>query len=655
MSITPDDVYIGIWTDWSKGSQVFGSTITITSSASILLTAFLALYVSLSVSYLWLLIAYSIHRARYKATTGKCRAIVRQQQAIIRAGLTPTSTSIRLIKLYWTYRSTPAAWRESWIWIMVSVLCAVSSAASGVFSSQIIDSSANINVLLNSPNCGFFMPDGADVLKIDDPKLVAQRKVLLDTLNLAIAYSRRCYNATSDNSLCKTFSSATIPWNTGWEAKCPFGNMCMGSAMRLDTGLINSNSIMGLNSPIIDQVELRKITTCAPIVQKGYTALESTIPSDGLLPGDQLVTYLYGPASYANATWGISLYAANTTQSYTMAVQSYYSGAWSVGGWLPDPEFNNTQGDGTIFFLSSNDLQFTEPCDDPIFSAHVQGSRRNGNTVFLEDHTAGVLGCLEQFQWCSPVNGKCSDVGGRGDVHIQVTEQMSLNTMQIATADMVDFVLDTSSLMAIVASHNPPNLVASQSVITNLQLPLPSNQWQIEVQDWHATVLTALQYGILQWMIGPSDATLQKYVEAPKSPEQRALCRRQRVHISQGLANVSSFGLFFTVGLGAVIILVALFLDNVIACATRFTKGSGEKHRAWIRSDVLHLQRLANVQQPSYGSRWAGADNNIPFVEGNGFLDPLVDPHNVQALEGSNGDANGRLSVDSLLHVYIGS
>lgn len=241
-------MYTGIWTDWSKDSQVLGSTITVTSSASRLLTAFLALYISLSVSYLWLLVVYNIHRARYRITTGKCRAVVRQQQALLKASLSPTSTNICLIKLYWAYRSTPFAWRQSWLWILISAASAVSGIAVGLFSSQIMDSSLYIDVLVNSSNCG-----------------------------------------------------------------CPFENMCIGPAIRLDAGLLNSNSLLGINSPTADQIELRKVTTCTPILQEGYTELRPA-PS----PGDQVVAYLYGPILGANATWVVEMEAANITRSYTI-------------------------------------------------------------------------------------------------------------------------------------------------------------------------------------------------------------------------------------------------------------------------------------------------------------------------------------------------
>ncbi|KAI0409291.1 hypothetical protein F4802DRAFT_615738 [Xylaria palmicola] len=603
MSVASKDVHTGMWTDWSKGSQVLGSTITLNSSGSRLLAAFLALYVSLSVSYLWLLVVYSIHRGRYSITIGKCRAIVRQQQALLKTGLSPTSTSIRLIKLYWAYRSTPFAWHQSWLWILISALSATSSVAAGLFSSQIIDSSLYINVLTDSSNCGFFNPKPAYDDKANDPKRTAYSQNMATLVDLATIYSRNCYNSTSEKK---------------WEVECPFEDMCIGPATRLDTGPLNSNSLFGINSPTVDQIELRKITTCAPIRQKDYMKIGPVDPEGS--PGDQIASYLYGPTDIGNATLEVNMYRANTTTTYTVENEYYFGGHSPPPGplWFPIRELNNTQGDGTIIFLSANAIPITEVCDDPVFSAHEPVDTILGN-LYVKDNPAGVLGCLEQYQMCSVTSNTCSAIGALSDILMEVTEKMPLTPMQVSTARVIVYILiEVGSIREMTGIYGG-NLVASEGLITGpIQLPLPSNQWQIE-----------------------------KYVETPLLLEQRELCKRQRICISQGFANVSSLGLFFTIGLGTVVILLALFLDNIMGCIMRLSKGDGKKHCAWIRDDVLHLQRLAYGYDLDFGPRWIATNNdNILLVEGNCFLDPIFDLQEAKA-----DDSQSRLLVDSLMNV----
>ncbi|KAI0487734.1 hypothetical protein F4859DRAFT_525796 [Xylaria cf. heliscus] len=498
MSITTSDVYTGIWTDWSQDNWVLGSTITFTSSTGTLITLFLAFYVVLSVSNVWLLIAYGLFQLRQQSKK-ESHAIIRQQQAILKAGLSPASTSVRILKLYWAYRSTPSAFSNSWLLIVVSLLCALSTVTTVVFSSRIIISSPRIKVLLNSTNCGFFAP-GASSYDTTSPESIAYNVELINTLTLATSYSRQCYNTTTDNAQCYILTTPAINWRTDWDTPCPFNNTCTGPAITLDTGPINSNAILGLNSPPADQIHVRKLTTCAPITQSGYTRVANSSDFFNSLPGDQHVVYDYGPAGRSDFTWALSMAAANITKAYTLAAQYYFSGYFAQHGfWEPKPEFNNTNGDGTILFLSSNALQFTKPCDDPIFSAHVASNRKENNgTLYLQDRLAGVVGCFEQYQFCSSSTTVCSMVGGLGDVQQIYLNDLALTAIQAATADMISFVLFNYASLRNLARRNPPDLVADKRAGMGLQLPLPENQWQIEVQDWHATVITLLQQGILQ-------------------------------------------------------------------------------------------------------------------------------------------------------------
>jgi hypothetical protein len=96
--------------------------------------------------------------------------------------------------------------------------------------------------------------------------------------------------------------------------------------MQLDTGPINSNMILGINSPPQDQIDLRRVTTCAPITQANYTITftsDTFPPSLGyILPGDKYIAYTYGAAEGGflgtNITVGASLYVANATASRSL-------------------------------------------------------------------------------------------------------------------------------------------------------------------------------------------------------------------------------------------------------------------------------------------------------------------------------------------------
>jgi hypothetical protein len=56
-----------------------------------------------------------------------------------------------------------------------------------------------------------------------------------------------------------------------FRAKCPFGsNACLTPAVRFDSGPLNSNDDLGINSPMKHSLSLRRVTTCAPIDAEKY-------------------------------------------------------------------------------------------------------------------------------------------------------------------------------------------------------------------------------------------------------------------------------------------------------------------------------------------------------------------------------------------------
>ena len=77
---------------------------------------------------------------------------------------------------------------------------------------------------------------------------------------------------------------------------------------------------------------------------------------------------------------------------------AYWSDASYQNDFDPIPQLNRSDGDGTLYFLSSNALQFPTQCNDPVFSAHTAdpGVSFSNETFFLADNPAGVVGCLEQ-------------------------------------------------------------------------------------------------------------------------------------------------------------------------------------------------------------------------------------------------------------------
>lgn len=90
----------------------------------------------------------------------------------------------------------------------------------------------------------------------------------------------------------------------------------------MDTGLLDSTEIFGINAPENERIQFRKVTTCAPIHEKTYTIavnlteeLQSTYPGTGAI-GDAIILYNYGPLNFTGATANYT-YAYNEHLTFT--------------------------------------------------------------------------------------------------------------------------------------------------------------------------------------------------------------------------------------------------------------------------------------------------------------------------------------------------
>ncbi|KAI0441135.1 hypothetical protein F4803DRAFT_563304 [Xylaria telfairii] len=520
MSIKSSDVYVGWWTNWSKGNSITGATITIPSSSASLLVAFLAVFLSLTASHLWRLTAYVIYCWRHDADQIESRPLRRQQQVVFKSDMSAVSAALLLGEMMWINRSKPAALRDSYLPILLSITCAALGITLSLISSKIISTSPSTEFLLIAHGCFSFDIDR--VASFDDATLVGSE--LATILKTSTIYAQRCYNTTNVEE-CSPFA-ATIHWTTNWEAPCPFNEtMCLSPAMQLDTGLLNSNTILGVNSPAKDQIEFRKVTTCAPITQK--TTLDRTIYS-----------------------------APNTMLADNITLI---------------PELNVAGGDKVLLFIQTGSaIVYSEQCDDPVFAAHVlfSGINYGTNLYYRSDRLAGVIGCVEQFQICNPTkNHECTSLRGLFDSDSlnEAWFGLSLNSIQNATLNAL---LELPISFALIDEYDS-SLIANQELLIGVHYyPVPSNQWQVEVQGWHATVMASLQQRLISRVSGSGPGhNLSNLTLA--SPQDLAVCSRQRARTTAGFANVSALNLILALS----------------------------KQVAWIRNDVLHLQRLAYTAQ----------------------------------------------------------
>lgn len=302
-----DNVYLGQWTNWSRG-PVLGPTLTMSQENGKYLIAFIAFYVAFISTRFWRMCCFFLHRF-YSTDQPSC-APYHQRQAVLRNSSSPESGLASLLHLGWAWRQPRPKQLLTFSYpALVAFIVLTGFAIAGVFSSQ-ISSTAGNEVLLSSASCGILIKPKtmADALRYTTPY---QATIVDNALN----YAQQCYFS-SDSSMadCNRFVAPRLAAATiNYTAECPFeSHMCRTNAsnLRIDSGYINSNLDLGLNAPVDERFAWRTVLHCAPLVTEGYRT--------NVTKQDQnFVRYHYGQTlAHGNGTFDYTYEIGDLAQQY---------------------------------------------------------------------------------------------------------------------------------------------------------------------------------------------------------------------------------------------------------------------------------------------------------------------------------------------------
>lgn len=294
---TGDDVYLGVWTNWSHG-KIREATLTVSRRNGGLLTAFLALLVGVAGTSFWRIGCFFIHR--YFSSKVAADALYHQKQAILRNSSNSQSGLLTLLQTCWAWRrNTTASFWRFLPSICFAIITLTSFAIAGIFSSAVATSMGQ-KVLLKSPNCGTWNLDG-----YDQEQLSLWQPSITKGMVSSLAYAQRCYRKDVNPRDCAIFIQPRLEWKTDHNATCPFvdKNICLSDSgnLRLDNGYINSDHHLGINNPPGTSFLIRTVVDCAPLQTKGYT--KNTRVADRIT-----TEFFYGEPDYSlwNSTYEYS-------------------------------------------------------------------------------------------------------------------------------------------------------------------------------------------------------------------------------------------------------------------------------------------------------------------------------------------------------------
>lgn len=212
----------------------------------------------------------------------------------------------------------------------------------------------------------------------------------------------------------------------------------------------------------------------------------------------------------------------------------------------PIPELQRWDGDIQIFFLSSNRLRFTQATEDPWFNAStplgsfdfpsLQTTGDNA-TLYYASEPASPLGCLSQEQLCNPSlpeqSRRCTNLTRPKTVGLEAAAlglfPPGSNSDARLTWAFNSIFHDSAAVQDVIDTLGAQALLARAGVKNGLQGPLPTNQWQTEVEHWFNTTLASLQQSFVNLARGPDDDSVLEYLVRPanSSTREAGYCKDQ--------------------------------------------------------------------------------------------------------------------------------
>ncbi|KAF2143116.1 uncharacterized protein K452DRAFT_317357 [Aplosporella prunicola CBS 121167] len=663
-------VYLGVWINWSKG-PVFGSTLTLTRAKGDLLIAFIAFFVTFIGTRLWRILCLIFHTTGSKPSAQE--GFYHQRQAILRNTANADSGLYRLIQILYAWRNTSkAVWPSLLPSTITAALVTAGFIVASGFSSQ-ISSATGDEVLLTGSGCGIMENADNDLSSAASLWTPYESRQWTNAAN----YANECYEENSATGFvdCSTFISAKLPFSMQTNASCPFDEeLCVTSYgnVLLDTGLLDSHDHFGINAPKSQRIKWRKTMHCAPLVTEGYKetsnssmSLQSPKPVSKYYYGrrldlDRNFTYRYG-SNPQDHPYDFNM----APPSYTIAKAFVSPRNGSLSGWdstlEPIPGLWRADGDLSVNFLSANGIINLYKIDDPWFKAttpgihvNILGSHRNDNgsslTTYVQDEAASPMACLERQQLCFTPPGQstqiCTDLGPTNDLVLGILAKLSRGSFQERVGWFYAVLTTPWNIIATMRSElQGSQLLARYHRALNGQGALPSNQWQLEMQYWFASILASVQQAFVRAATGSPSRDLDQYLHPPKSPEGREMCKNQKIR-SKAYASFNMFGLIFVVTFGAVITLISYSIEPIMECLYRRSKHrDGYAYLEWVSNSTLQTQRMAH--QSVGAGTWSKATDMVPLTEAGNKLATLdlQDPEQ-PVLRRSNGTFASALEME---------
>ncbi|KAE9364620.1 hypothetical protein N431DRAFT_354454 [Stipitochalara longipes BDJ] len=643
-------VFTGPWVNHSHGFLI-GATITLKNRDAGFLLAVLVVVVGGTGRAFWSIASYIIHQLRCNEIPHD--ALFYQQQAILKNSTGALGAAWKFARVSFGWRNHERSrWWQVWEsrtlrYILAALLVAVAFGAASIFTAQ-VTKSVDPEFLIHSPDCGFWgFPSSEDTSW--------QLKILNDSISAA-AYARACYgNNETTASQCTSYKTSQIPWISNKNASCPFaaGTCLMGptAAYQMDTGPMDSHIVLGLNAKDSDRVTLRKVATCAPITTKPFAEIVN-ITYDTAGDVDKYILYNMGPIEgSATYTYSYNTHTSLTNVGYNLVAENSLAG--EVDAWEPIAEFNKTDADVSMYFLSANSVGYSYPNSDPMFSANIEtnisypsgpGGANLTLVYYFPDYWVNVVGCTDQYQICNPAivgpDGEatlCTPLGPLGALPSAILH-IGLSNYQTETCATLVVSMRSASLFYAVNGRGSSALQTSETVFQSAAqfqvAQIPNNRWQTELGGWFDISLVTLQQALVEKASGPANIVNQGGTITSPGPTDfidQKLCKSQMIRNVSGYQNFSTLGVALILIIGTSLVILGWTIDMVVGFVQRYLFKRNLARLSWVSDGFLQLQRMA-YEGAGY-SDWRCCADYVPVSSDLDKASQRLGPLNIDDLD----------------------
>jgi hypothetical protein len=610
-------VYQGFWRNLGKPSSQ-SLTLTLYPMNATLLTNALALFVAMSGGQLWTIIRFTLHQIRAASRSQRFDMTHNQQQIVLRNATTDVATARLMLNLAWASRESAKKAMATCITIVIlAVLNAALFMVAGTFSNTLVD--AGPQVLSRSPHCGLWNQSYLDIAGNGENPTSENNFALsvefiakqIHDVQASLEYAHNCYMTELSqyrDSSCGTFQAPRLNWTTISNASCPFGGeLCseISPTIVLDTGIIDSHGDLGVNAKPNDRIGYRRVTSCTVLNDTDHT-------TDWIKQNDSsLWAYAnYGPSlvwTIQNTTYSYSNFGDFFTDFTGASTIPYQVNAQPVfqDGVVADPLSTGTSyfepidgllqdhADTSLIFLSYIG-KYAAPVDDPWFSAHELAIRDYPLPLIAKqygrDRPISTLACTEQYQLCAS-EGNCTPLLGLNQVQerfgkfvLSANQRVTLDRVMKASA-----VSDVSWVVQNLAFSTMPLLAINVSATSThtLSLPVPDNQWQLEVGYWHSVAMAQFQRTLMEYGTGQISPSTDYLI--PVTGVDATFCRNIMIQ-STRFSSFNVVALALLISFGTLIIASSLMIERLSSWVQmRWNRGSYGR-QMWKDHDMLGFQ-----------------------------------------------------------------